>query len=395
MTQAAIAVEGEVAPGFGRVRDVFEAHVADAGEGGVAYAAYHDGRKVVDLRTAPWTEQTTPVWMSTTKAFTATCVQLLSEAGSLDVDAPVCRYWPEFAAAGKETVSVADVMTHRSGVLGAPALTRLIDLTDGTGIDRTAEITEILAAAEPVWEPGTQTGYHVLTYGWVLGEVIRRVDGRGLSDFFHDEVAVPSSAPNTRIGTPAELHDRIPRVVPMMWPDAAPPAVREYMETVLAAARDPSTPAGVASIARDGVSVLDAIAGVVNNPPGRTTALGGSNLAGPAAEVARIFGSLSMPGSLVSQRSTDAFTAVRNSDIDVVLGIPIARALGYWRNVAVAGRPQVFGPNEEAFGHTGFGGQIGFADPKARVGVGYVRSHLTGFGYVPLLLNAALYESLG
>ena len=150
LTQTAV-VEGMVAPGLEAVRDIFEHHVADRGEGGVAYAAYHDGRKVVDLRTAPWTEATTPIWMSTTKAFTAACLQLLWDRDALDVDAPVASYWPEFGAAGKQAITVADVMTHRSGVLGSPALTELIDLRAGTGIDRTEQIVQILAAAEPVW----------------------------------------------------------------------------------------------------------------------------------------------------------------------------------------------------------------------------------------------------
>jgi CubicO group peptidase (beta-lactamase class C family) len=123
--------------------------------------------------------------------------------------------------------------------------------------------------------------------------------------------------------------------------------------------------------------------------------LGGSNLAGTAAGVARVFAELADgEANLVSADSVETFTEVRNTDADVVLLVPIARALGYWRNVSLGGRPQVFGPNEEAFGHTGAGGQIGFADPKHRIGAAYVRSHHTAFGFAPVLLNAALYASL-
>jgi CubicO group peptidase (beta-lactamase class C family) len=388
-----LTVEGEVAPGFEGVRDVFEQNLSDAGEGGFAYAAYRDGHKVVDLWTG-WPEGATPLWMSTTKAFTALCIQILCDRGKVDVNAPIAIYWSEFASAGKETVTVADVLTHRSGVLGDRALTDLIDLEDGTGIDRVEEVVQAIAGAAPVWDPGTQTGYHTLTYGWILGELIRRVDGRSLGTFFREEVALPLGVPNVRIGSPPETHENIPQIFPMMWPDVMPEPVRDYMSGVLALARDPSTPAGISCVARDGIGALDRIPEIFNNTPGRAAELGGSNLAGTAAGVARVFAELAKPENrLASPESFEKFTSVRNTDEDVVLLVAIARALGYWRNIPL-GRPQVFGPNEEAFGHTGAGGQMGFADPKAQIGAAYVRSHHTAFGLVPVLLNGALYASL-
>jgi CubicO group peptidase (beta-lactamase class C family) len=386
-----LSVAGDVAPGFEAVRDVFEANLADAGDGGFAYAAYRDGRKIVDLWTDSWAPDALPLWMSVTKALTALCVQILSDRGVLDVEAPVARYWPEFAQAGKDAITIAQVMTHRSGVLGSQELTNLVSLDDGSGLGDTAAIAAAIERAAPLWEPGTKTGYHTLTYGWILGEVVRRVDGRDLGGFFREEAALPLGVDDVWIGTPSEHHDKIPDILPALWPDAMPAPLRADVEGMLAGARDDTTPAGVSCLARDGVGALDRIPEIFNHEPGRTAPLGGSNLAGPARSVAKILASLD---TLVSPESLETFTTVRNTDEDLVTRVPIARALGYWRNVPLAGRPPVFGPNEEAFGHTGVGGQIGFADPKARVAVAFVRSHHTMFGLVPLLLNAALYGAI-
>jgi len=397
-------MEGVVEPGFENVGEVFGQFEGDAGDGGFAYAAWHKGHKVVDLWTGsaggnPWTARTIPIWMSVTKAMTALCIQMLADRGKLDVDAPVASYWPEFAAAGKRDITVADVMTHASGVVGSPAITELVSLEDGRGIDHADDILKHLADAEPVWPPGIQAGYHTLTYGWILGEVIRRVDGRTLGAFFRQEVALPLGAIDVGIGTPPEHQAAIATVHPMMWPDVMPAEARAYMEQVLETARDPATPAGASCLARDGVSVLDRLPEIFNNPPGRTAELGGSNLVGSAASVARIFAAMAEPDGLdgvrlASPESFAKFTEIRETRDDVVLRVPIARALGYWRNKPLSIRPKAYGPNEEAFGHTGLGGQIGFSDPVARVGAAYVRSHLTAFPAVPLLLNAALYQSL-
>ena len=178
-----------------------------------------------------------------------------------------------------------------------------------------------------------------------------------------------------------------------------PAEARDYMEHVLETARDAEKPAGLSCLARGGVSVLDRLPEVFNNVPGRVAELGGSNLCGTAASVAKIFAAIGEPDGLdgvrlASPESLEKFTEIRETRDDLVLHVPIARALGYWRNKVLTSRPQGFGPNEEAFGHTGVGGQIGFCDPKARVGAAYVRSHYTAFPMVPLILNGALYQSL-
>jgi CubicO group peptidase (beta-lactamase class C family) len=393
-------VHGSVAPGFEAVRAVFAEHAADVGLGGAAYAAVHDGHVVVDLWAGSarpgvdWDERTLPVWMSVTKALTTACVALLVDRGVLSVEDRVSRWWPEFGAAGKDEITVADVLTHVSGVIGSPDLTDLVDARTGVGLDRTDEVLALVADAKPAWEPGTAAGYHTVTFGWVLGEVVRRADGRDLGTFFREEVALPLGLDDLWLGTPPRHLDRVAQTHPLFWHPALPETGRAYLEGMLADARDERTPAGLSCFARDGVGLLDRLHVAFNRPEGLIPPLGGSNLCGRAADVARVFGALATPGALLSEGTTRLFTTVHETRPDVVLHLPISRGLGFWRNVPLVERPRGFGPHDEAFGHTGMGGQIGFADPVSRVGVGFVRSHHTSFPYLPLLLNAALYDVL-
>ncbi len=172
-----------VAAGFEPAREAFGQGATDLGDGGGAFCAYVEGVPVVDLwgGTArpgqPWESDTRAVLMSLTKGLAALCVQILVDRGQVDVDAPVSAYWPEFAASGKEKVLVRHVLTHTAGVLSFPGEPELLGL-DGTGWDDYDAIADGLAAATPSWEPGTRFGYHALTFGWLLGEIIRRVSGR-------------------------------------------------------------------------------------------------------------------------------------------------------------------------------------------------------------------------
>ncbi len=389
-----IEVHGEVAPGFEPLREVFSQVAPEFNQGGGAYAAYHQGRKVADLWAGEWAEDTIAPFMSVTKATTALCVQMLHDSGKLDVFAPIATYWPEFAAEGKSGISVADVLTHRSGVIGDAALTALISLDDGTGLDQLDVICASIAASIPFWEPGTQVGYHTTTYGWILGEVIRRVDGRDLGTFFHEEVAKPLGV-EIGIGAPLAEHGRLAPLLPLWWP-TFPPEIQNYLDTFYASCRDDATAAGVSCQARDGVGSLDRLPELFNNLPGRVTPMGGSNLTGTARDAARVFAAMAEPEGLdgvvlASAESFRMFTDVHEARPDIILLLPITRGLGYVRNVPPPGRPASMGPNPEAFGHGGVGGQFGFSDPVARVGVAGVRNHYASFSLAPLYLNAALY----
>ena len=396
-------VHGEVARGFEPVRDLFAASLADLGDGGAAYAAYHRGSLVVDLWAGdaggrPWAEDTTALYMSTTKAVAAFCMQLLHERGTLDVFAPVAKYWPEFAQAGKQDVTVAQVLTHASGVVGAPELTELMSLPAGAAHDREDEIVDILARATPFWEPGTQVGYHTCTFSWLVNEVVRGADGRDIGTFFREEVALPLGCDDLWIGTPAEHHGRIAEVLPFMWPDSMPDDVRAYMEWFFTNSRDEKSASGVSCFAKDGTGILDRLPEVFNHAAARTAPLAASNMCGTARSAARVFAAIAGGGlddvRLSSPEALELFSREHENRADLVMGVPLSRGLGYNRNRPLIPRPQTMGPNEEAVGHSGAGGQLGFADPVAQVGAAFVRNHYTAFPVLPVLLNNALYGCL-
>lgn len=400
-------VHGEVADGFAPVRATFEQLVAagDLGDGGAAYAVWHEGSPIVDLWAGEarpgraWERDTRHMWMSVTKAFTALCMQMLHDRGQLDIDAAVASYWPEFGQADKSAITVRQVLTHTCGLPGSPELTALLDIETGAGFDQQDTILGIIEAASPVWRPGTEVGYHALTYSWILGEVLRRIDGRSLGAFFRQEVALPLDCGDVRIGTPLDEHDQLAVHHHLMVPPGAPDLAVDYMDQVLATARNPQSPAGLSLIGTGEASVLDRGPEVWDSIAARTAELGGTNMTGTARSVARIFAAIVEPDgldgvTLTSPAALATFSEVQTTDTDVALLIPIARALGYWRNIGLAGRPQSCGPNEETVAHSGIGGQLGFADPVARVAGAYTRNHHTVFPVAPVLLNNAVFGCL-
>lgn len=236
-------VSGAVKEGFERVRDAFEQNFTAHDEVGAAVCVYVDGRMVVDLwgGTAdadagrPWQRDTLMLIRSTTKGAAAICAAMLAERGELDVEAPVVDTWPEFGAQGKEEVPVAWVLCHR---VGLPALDAWIGRDEAVAWD---PVVEALAAQRPVWQPGTRHGYHALTYGFLVGEIVRRVTGRTLGRYFHDEVAQPLGL-DFWIGLPNDAVARVAHMVPPAMPSGFDPATLPKQErNFIAAARDPAT----------------------------------------------------------------------------------------------------------------------------------------------------------
>src|SRR5262245_40758050 len=189
-------IDGQCDPRFAAVRDTFAAAFEAGREVGASFAATVDGRPVVDLwggfadaaRTRPWQRDTIVNVFSTTKAMTALVAHMLADRGALDLDAPVTRYWPEFAAAGKESIPVHYLLSHRSGLAALRAQLPVEALWDWR------RMTDALAAQAPWWEPGSASGYHAMTYGYLVGEVVRRAAGTTVGAFFRDEVATPLGA---------------------------------------------------------------------------------------------------------------------------------------------------------------------------------------------------------
>ena len=207
-------IGGWVAPGFEAVRDAFARNFEDHGDIGASYALYVEGQQVVDLwggvrdvaTGETYDEDTLQLVFSTTKGATAACANLLAQRGLLDIDAPVVEYWPEFGQAGKEQIPVRWLLTHQAGL---PTIDARLTLDEALAWE---PVIHALEAQAPFWEPGTAHGYHAVTYGYLVGEVVRRIDGRSLGSFFHDEFAEPLGL-EFWIGLPEEFE---PRVAPLI-----------------------------------------------------------------------------------------------------------------------------------------------------------------------------------
>jgi len=405
------SVEGTIAPGFERVGDVLAHGVrvqvgerersADLGSGGGAFTAFVDGECVVDVwagNAAPglaWSSDTRAVIMSATKGLTALCAHILFDRGDLDVDAPVIRYWPEFGSTGKEGTLVRHLLSHQSGAIGVPDAERLLSW-DGEGWEDAPGIASSIAGAPPAWAPGTRHGYHGVTFGWLIGELVRRITGASLGTFFGTQVAQPLGA-DCSLGTSDEDLSKVATVIE--WTPRSPS--RPGTLTMV----DPNSLAGRSVLAgRKGSLFADEagtprFASFMNTRAVLKAEIGAINATATAKGLATMYAELSCGSRLVSRPSVSIFSEEQVCGRDAVMGVPTRWALGYSREPSngVAGLPRQHGPNDRAFGHMGAGGQIGFADPVARVGCGFVRNHLEHQA-MPLMgagLVAALYECLG
>jgi CubicO group peptidase (beta-lactamase class C family) len=385
---APIRVEGENAARFARVREAFERNFA-TGEVGAALAVTVDGELVVDLwgghrdaaRTKPWLRDTIVNVYSTTKGMTAICANRLAEQGVLDLDAPVAKYWPEFAQEGKAEIPVRWLLSHRAGLAAIRE-----QIPAGAQYDWKF-MTEALAAERPWWDPGTSHGYHALTYGYLVGEVVRRIDGRTLGAYFRDELADPLGL-DFWIGTGPELDARVADMIP------APPSPPGVPNPFAAATQNPKSLVGRAF----SNPVIET--GAVNTRAWRGAEMPAANGHGTARGLARIYGALARDGVLDGVPVlTPAQIARANSEQsfgrdEVLAPLHTRFGLGFFMT-----QPMIpFGPNPRAFGHPGAGGSIAFADPDAGIGFAYVMNQMqAGVAGDPrgYRLIKAVYAGLG
>ncbi len=361
-----VRVEGENASRFARVREVFEQSF-EAGEVGAALAVTVDGEPVVDLwgghrdaeRTRPWQRDTIVNVYSTTKGMTAICANRLAEQGRLDLDAPVASYWPEFAQAGKGSIPVRWLLCHKAGLAAIRA-----DVPANARYDWKF-MTETLAAETPWWEPGTRHGYHALTYGYLVGEVVRRVDGRTLGQYLRDEIAEPLDL-DFHIGFGPELDARVADMIP------APPSPPGVPNPFAEAAKNPQSLVGRV-FANPPIET-----GAVNSRAWRAAEIPAANGHGTARGLARIYGALACGGDVggvhvLSPAQIDLANTENAFGPDEVLKPLHSRfGLGFFLT-----QPMIpFGPNKRSFGHPGAGGSIAFADPDARLGIAYVMNQM-------------------
>lgn len=394
--QTKTEVLGVVSDGFERVAEVWSDE-GDLDPGGGAFCAWVDGRPVVDLYSGlarsgqPWAPTTLAILMSSTKAFTALAVHLLIESGLLELEAPVKSVWPEF---NDDRVLVRHVLAHSAGRPVLPRYETLLSLDGRRGWTDTEAISAALASATAEWEPGSMSGYHAITFGYLCGELIKRVDGRSLGGFVRNEVAAPLGA-DVWIGLPPSEHDRVATVIAPV-PGEAPPEVEQMRALML----DPKTVAGRALFASNGESILTRIAEFMNQPSTYELEIGSSNGVATARGAARVFQAVARGGELDGVRIAQPETVARMGQLqseamDPVINVPVRWALGFMRrSEGVPGFPAVMGPQDEAFGHTGYGGQFVFADPVSRVSVAFVRSRLMLASPFGGRLVETLYECL-
>lgn len=405
-----VDVKGFVAPGFEPVARVLAEGAsvtvrererrADLGDGGGAFCAFVDGECVVDIWAGsagpdrPWERDTRAVIMSSTKGMTTLCAHLLEDRGELDLESPVVRYWPEFGCLGKEPTTVRQLLSHQVGAIGVPGSDDILSW-DGRGWDDAVAIAAAVAAGAPAWEPGTRHGYHGVTFGWLVGELVRRLTGTSLGSFFDAEVARRLDVACS-IGTPSSELGSVATVMEFPVKPGQESALRQV---------DPESKSGRSVLAgAHGSLFADELgqprfAGFMNTPAVLRAEIGALGATATARGLARVYAALATGEELVSRASVERFGTEQVCGRDAVMGVPTRWAVGYSLEppALVPGVPPMHGPNDGAFGHMGAGGQVGFADPTSRVGCGFVRNHLENQS-LPLMgacLVDVLYSCLG
>jgi CubicO group peptidase (beta-lactamase class C family) len=407
--------DGRVAAGYEAVRAVFEDGLAEFGAGGGSFAAYVRGELVVDLWGGqrapgqPWARDTLAVLMSATKGLATVCAQMLADDGLLDTEAPVAEYWPEFDRPDKAGILVRHVLTHTSGILGLgppPLPVRW----DGAGWDDYDAIAAAVAAAPVLWRPGERYGYHALTYGWMIGELVRRFTGVTIGRFFRERVADPLGL-DAWIGTPSAEDRRVALVAERLTAGMSP-AVRLVYLAGQRRLRDPATLCGQAYLASDGRYLVDTFGRLINERLILSAELPFGGATATARSVARLYSVLAEGGGLdgvrlLSPEVIERFRRVQVAMPDAVLldaapavlrrfiAAPVRRTLGYLVNPSGLDGKALFGPNPAAYGHDGAGGQLAFCDPDARIGVGFLRSELTSSPVFSRRLLGSLYSCAG
>lgn len=382
-------ISGTCSGDFEPVRAAFEANFAERGEVGAGVCITVDGTTVVDLwggkvgvdeGAAPWEADTLVIVYSCTKGATAMCAHLLADQGKLDLDAPVADYWPEYAVNGKERTTVRMMLDHSAGV---PTWRERIPSGKVFDFDYMAERC---AAEAPFWEPGTRHGYHMVSFGWLVGELVRRVSGKSLGTFLREHVAGPAGA-DFHLGFDESLDSRVAAVIPFI-PD---PAQRSHFAQHVIANRD-------------GIPAMALMNGMFspNTREARAAEIGGGGGHSSARGLAALYRPLAT-GDFVSAEHLARMGRVASSstsDATLLLGTRFAEGF----MVSIDNRRSAFGDTDSAvlsdtaFGHVGAGGSIGFCDPANRLSVGYAMNRM-GSG---ILLNDrgqalvdAVYRCLG
>jgi CubicO group peptidase (beta-lactamase class C family) len=383
-----VELQGTCDPRFKRVREAFARHFETGEEVGASLAVVVDGRTVVDLwagwadaaRTRPWRPDTLVNVFSTTKGITAIAAHRLLERGELELDAPAARRWPEFAAAGKAELPLRWLLSHQAGLPAVRAPLPREALYDWDAM------TRALAAQEPWWKPGTNHGYHAVTYGWLVGELVRRASGVSVGEYVRREIARPLGV-DFEIGFGPGLDARIADL--LQAPPPAPGETNLFVELLNA----PESMAAKAFLN----PLVDL--GAVNTRAWRAAEIPAANGHSNGRSLARIYGALARGGELDGARlleptTIDGVWVEQAKGPDLVLQLPTRFGLGFMLSTDA----EKMGPSPRAFGHGGAGGSLAFADPDAKIGFGYAMNQMKNGMWLidprPKTIVDALYASL-
>ncbi len=363
---------------FAGARTAFDANIANGSDIGASYCATLDGETVVDLwgghadeaKTRPWEKDTIVNVYSTTKTMTALCALLLADRGELDFNAPVARYWPEFAANGKEGVTVAHLMSHSAGLPGWDDKVTKETLYDWE------KATSLLAAQAPLWEPGTKIGYHAVTQGYLVGQVVRRISGQSLGTFFRKEIAEPLDA-DFHIGLPASEDHRVADLVP---------------------------PPGGAAISDSDTAPFYRI---LNNPPinpletrtrewraAEIPAAGGTSNARAVAEIHALLvnGGMAKGKQIMSEAGCRRALEFQIEGTCQVMNVPLRLGMGFGMP---SERMPLPSPNTIYWG--GYGGSVILIDFDKRTTLAYVMNKMAGTTVGDMrsvMINMAMWQAL-
>ncbi|MEE8398319.1 MAG: serine hydrolase domain-containing protein [Desulfobacterales bacterium] len=364
-----------------QVRGVLDRLVEDGTEVGIQVAAYLNGSLVIDAWSGmadpsagiPVTADTLFMVASCTKGVVATCIHVLADRGSLEYDAPICRYWPEFAARGKENTTVRHALMHEAGIPQMPEMTSSMMILDWD------KMCAAVADLEPLWEAGTKVGYHALTFGWILGEVIRKVDGRPVGQFVQEEICQPLGMRDIFIGIPEEDVSRVAkRMAPPPMPDMAP----FPPDLLIFRAIPPALLNDMEEQSAD--DFQDYIRASIPAANGVMT----------ARALSRHYAMLAHGGALdgarvLSDKGLKIAAEIQPQDLDEVVHAipgfprPIRRSLGYWHGGECVPSNDYHGAtglSVASFGHPGMGGMSAFADPEQGFSMAILKNFSTPMG---------------
>ncbi len=359
--------QGYVHPAFAEVATALRSTLRHKRGGGGAAAVYHHGEKVVDIWAGTqdhigtrWGETTTAMSFSTTKGVVATAAHRLASRGLLDIEAPVGEYWPEFKAAGKEDIRVTNLLDHSAGMHRVRGI-----IENGAQLMDWDRTIDALAAAEPAYPAGTKHGYHAITYGFLVGEVLRRVTGLKVDEVIQAEIVAPLELDGMSIGARGPARERVAELI-TSWPDEA------------------RTQRMVSRLDRFGrlqmsldAFLVDDVGELIESGAVYDAELPALNGCFTARSLARMYSVLATGESVngtpfISPETLRTATTVRTTERDVVLGFPMRWRLGYHMAATTrGGRPQ-------GYGHFGLGGSGAWADPTLELSVAMTCNRMAG-----------------